>query len=129
MSTRGQPFSGAGRLGADAVRKLNSAIDRAEVYGGNSTSPVTRTPHGTIMQARKRQYQAAAEMPTFDGTAWINGWFISELNTDPESDWIQIDQSVNPWTATEVAGPPSNPWGDNVSYRKKSQIYGTLFFP
>ena len=54
MPLRSQPFSGSGRLTPDGVRKLNALTNRSEMFGGNNTSPITRTPTGTIAQYRRR---------------------------------------------------------------------------
>ncbi|MFA6063947.1 MAG: hypothetical protein WC736_15270 [Gallionella sp.] len=51
---RATPFSGSGKLTAKAVGKLNSLMQRSEIFGGNNTSPLTRTPTGTIAQYRRR---------------------------------------------------------------------------
>ena len=73
--------------------------------------------------------EADAALPVFTGSGWINGIATTGMNDTPAKLWLQIDMSTNPWIVTEIDGPPSSPWGDNVSYRIKSQIYGDLFFP
>ena len=77
MSTRSQPFSGRGTLSRNGVAKLNSLLDRSEIHAGNSTSPATRTPAGTVMQYRRRHYREEATAGAIDFSLFRHGYTIS----------------------------------------------------
>jgi hypothetical protein len=53
---RSQPLvhGGRGNLTPQGVARLNAAMRRATVFGGNATCPITSGPAGTVMQARTR---------------------------------------------------------------------------
>ena len=53
---RSQPLvhGGRGNLTPQGVARLNAAMRRATVFGGNATCPITSGPTGTVMQRRAR---------------------------------------------------------------------------
>ena len=104
---------------AQHLSKLGELV--GNIRGGNGVNVWQRGNEIVI--------EADATLPTFDGTGWVNGLAVTGLNAYPTRLWLQIDMSTNPWTVTEIDGPPSSPWGDNVAYRYKPQVFGLLFFP
>lgn len=112
--------------GDGAFAGIRASLNRLAMIVGN-----IRGGNGVNVWQRGNEIviEADGSLPTFTGSGWINGLAVTGMNSTPAKLWLQIDMSTNPWSVTEIDGPPSSPWGDNVAYRVKSQIYGDLFFP
>lgn len=78
------------------------------MHGGNSTSPITRTPHGTVMQARKRIYRDTSAATTL---APFEVYQHAADTPDPDSDWRTVRVHVGsaygstPDNTDDVAAP------------------------
>ena len=113
--------------GDGAFAGIRASLNRLAMIVGN-----IRGGNGVNVWQRGNEIVIEADgstLPSFTGTGWVNGLAVTGLNAYPTRLWLQIDMSTNPWTVTEIDGPPSSPWGDNVAYRYKPQVFGLLFFP
>jgi len=60
----------------------------------------------------------------FSGVADVRGVKTIGLDSDARKPWIAVDVSAG--TATQVVGPPPNPFPDGVEYYEKAQTAGDI---
>jgi hypothetical protein len=63
---------------------------------------------------------------TFTGEAYTPAGVLYDNLTDTSLPWVKYDLSAG--VITQEAGPPSEPWGANESWRKKSDFAGAIYF-
>jgi hypothetical protein len=80
---------------------------------------VNEIPNGWTLRLRRRIVDVA-----FSGTAYVAGHKITGLTSDSAKLWVKVD--VEAGTATEQAGPPSDPFPANEEWFEKSKTAGDI---
>lgn len=63
---------------------------------------------------------------SFSGRAYTPGGILTEGLTTSTKPWVKYSLSTG--IITEEVGPPAEPWGNDESWRKKSDLSGAAYF-
>lgn len=82
-----------------------------------------QTPARVIDMRRKTP---AGSRASFPGIAYTPAGVLTSGLNDSSKPWVKYDLSTG--AITEEIGPPSEPWGANEIWRKKSDFSGAIYF-
>lgn len=101
---------------ARKLQAMVAEIDAARTWRVSGDARFVQTAGGQALHIGMR----------FNGTAYTPGGVIHTGLTDTSKPWLKYDLSTG--EITEQVGPPSEPWGANEVWRKKSDFSGAVYF-
>jgi hypothetical protein len=112
---RAHEFKRGDRLSARWAQKVENFITSFRVLSGGHF----------VFDGRNAVLQVFTSS-SFTGQAYTPAGVLYDNLTDTSLPWVKYDLSAG--VITQEAGPPSEPWGANESWRKKSDFAGAIYF-
>jgi len=102
-----------------ALARVDLRLSRLEnVTGGNFDVDQVETPD------QEDPYWDEGSGIGFSGTVYVSGNRLTGKNSNASYPWVKVDVAAG--TATELTGPPSDPFPPNEEWYEKAQVAGDI---